>query len=132
MGSLGRFLAVLFYINLACLLHGMEVSELLIHKVHILVTKYLICDHRVNLSILLDLHNMVYLFKYTIGLSLQLLRHSYHLIWLNRPSSEIYWRSSNLCGKFSCREDILSLKRLEWTCAKYRLRVCIIILFNVW
>jgi len=113
MGSWGRFLEVLFCINLACLLHGMEVSELPIHKVHILVTKYLICDHRVNLSILLDLHNMVYLFKYTIGLSLQLLRRSYHLIWLNRPSSEIYWRSSNLCGKFSCREDILSLKRLE-------------------
>ena len=75
-----KLLRLLLDINLTYLQPGMEVEELSSHKLHNLMTKYLISYHKANLSILKDLHNREFQFEYKVTHFWLLLIHLNHPI----------------------------------------------------
>lgn len=91
-----KLLRLLLDISLTYLQPGMEVEELSSHKLHNLMTKYLISYHKVNLSKLKDLHNKEFQFEYIIIHFWLLLIHLNHPVSHNLTEIGIHWHSRNI------------------------------------
>ena len=99
--NLGEFLSICllwpFYIDLTYLQPKREASMWSFNILHTPTTKYLIFNHKEDLSRLMDWHNREFPSESYIGYSLISWKHSYHLFWqsdLFLISPKKYWQAS--------------------------------------